>query len=372
MTTVGIISEYNPFHAGHLRQIEVIRRHFDTEVTVISLMSGNFVQRGEFAILPKGYRAKAALLGGADLVLEYPYPWSGACAEIFASGGVSLLTSLGIDYISFGSESGDLSALAREADRLSSDTFERALAEAIKRDPATAYAVKREEVYRSLYNEMPQSRANDILGVCYLMAMKRQNSPLKPFVIKREGFESATASRAAYRAENADELKNIVPQCSCGIMSSCKAVDIKALEGGILMMLRLADEGSFEKTAELTADLCYRILAAAKTAEDLKALFETVASKSYTNARVRRVLLSMLFGVTAKKLHEMPAYTRLLAANGKGRAFLDGHAFPILTRAGDAAKYGETVARQVAFANRADRIYRMADENPAVNKPFIL
>ena len=372
MITVGIISEYNPFHRGHERQIEAIRCQFDTDVTVVSLMSGNFVQRGEFAVLPKGYRAKAAILGGADLVLEYPYPWSGACAEVFAAGGVSILTALGLDYISFGSESGSTLLLEREADRLLSDRFESALSEAIKADPKTPYAVKRGEVYESLYGEKISTRANDILGASYLLAMKKQNSPLKPLVIKREGYESATASRAAYRAENSDELKMLVPQYSYDILHEQKPVDMRALESAILTHLRLADDGAFEGVAELSEDLGFRILSAAKKAKTLDELLSLVASKSYTNARVRRVLLSMLFGVKKQDLSEMPLFSRLLGANEKGRRLLDSVTFPILKRAGDHTKYGEAVVRQVAFADRADGIFAMADENSALHKPFIL
>lgn len=372
MITVGIIAEYNPFHMGHLRQIEAIRRAFDTDVTVVSLMSGNFVERGEFAILPKEYRARVALSEGSDLVLEYPYPWSGACAEVFASGGVSLLTALGVDYISFGSESGDFSRLEREAERLLSEPFEAALAEAIRLDAKTPYAVKRGEVYVSLFGESLSESANDILATAYLVAMKRQKSPLKPLVIKREGRESATASRAAYRAQNYDELNNIVPQYSYETMKNQQAVSLNRLSDAVLMFLRLASPRDFEDVAELTDDLCYRILSAAKKAATLDELLVAVASKSYTNARIRRVILSMLLGVKKERPAQAPAFTRLLAANEKGRAFLDRHPFAILTRAGDAKRYGDTVEEQVAFADRADTIYRMADKNPEIHKPFIL
>ena len=372
MITVGIISEYNPFHKGHMRQIEAIRRSFDTDVTVISLMSGNFVQRGEFAILPKGYRAKAAILSGADLVLEYPYPWSGACAEIFAAGGVAILSALGVNYLCFGSESGELSSLTLQAERLSSNAFESTFSEAIKKNPATAYAVIRDSVYEKLYGESLARRANDILGVQYLLALKKQNSKMKPLVIKREGFESATASRAAYRDENYDELKNLATQYSLEIMAEQKAVRMQKLEEGILLFLRLARADAFDGIMELTDDLRRRMLSAAQKVKTLDEFFEAVASKSYTNARVRRVLLSMLFSVDRATVHSMPAFTRLLGAREKGRAFLEGATFPILKRAGDGATYGEAVAKQVAFADRADCIYQSADENLPLHKPFIL
>ena len=372
MITVGIIAEYNPFHNGHLRQIEAVRRLFDTDVTVIALMSGNFVQRGEFAVLPKGYRAKAALLGGVDLVLEYPYPWSGASAERFAEGGVSILTALGIDYLAFGSESGELLFLSLQAERLLSEEFNTALSLAVKNNPTVPYAVCRERVYTALYQDSLARSANDILGVAYLAALKRQNSPMKPLVVKREGKESATASRAFYRAEKFEELNHLVPTCSQEILKAQKSVSEAAIEKAILVYLRLSRREDFTDIAELSDDLCYRILSAAEKANSLEELFSSVASKSYTNARVRRAILSMLFGVCREHLLKMPLYTRLLAASERGRRFLDGVEFPVLMRLGDASRFDASVREQVAFSDRADGIFRMADGNPMLHKPFIL
>ena len=147
MKIVGIITEYNPFHNGHKRQIEAVRRLFGEEVAVVSLMSGNFVQRGDFALLPKEYRAMMAIKGGADLVLELPYPYSGACAEVFARAGVSILSDIGADYLVFGSESGDISYLEQTVHNLSDEHFDKLLAERVKAEPSRAYATLRDEVY---------------------------------------------------------------------------------------------------------------------------------------------------------------------------------------------------------------------------------
>ena len=107
MTKIGIICEYNPFHNGHAAQIRRIRAEFGEDCAVICLMSGNYVQRGEPAIFPKVIRAEAAILGGADLVLELPLTVALSSAEGFADGGVRILTALGCDALSFGTECGD-------------------------------------------------------------------------------------------------------------------------------------------------------------------------------------------------------------------------------------------------------------------------
>ena len=121
---IGIICEYNPFHNGHLYQIEKIRQHFGDDTNIIAVMSGNYVQRGGVAIADKGVRAKCAVLAGVNLVLELPFPFSMSSAEYFARSAVHILTEVGcVDYISFGSESGDLDTLERTAKLMLRDDF---------------------------------------------------------------------------------------------------------------------------------------------------------------------------------------------------------------------------------------------------------
>ena len=122
MKTVGIICEYNPFHNGHRRQIELIREKYGEGCTVVCLMSGNFVQRGAPAIVDKSIRAKAAVLSGADLVLELPVCAALSSAEGFAAGGVRILSGI-CDVLCFGTESMAESALFRTAGALLSPRF---------------------------------------------------------------------------------------------------------------------------------------------------------------------------------------------------------------------------------------------------------
>lgn len=383
MVTVGIICEYNPFHKGHRRQIEKIRAGFagkglSEEVTVVALMSGNYVQRGDFALLPKGYRAEAAILGGADLVLELPYPWSGSSAPCFARAGVSILSALSVNYLAFGSESGREEELFRMAENFSSPAFEEAFAARLAHAAKNrSYASLREEVYRELYGSIPLGGANDILGAAYLAALKEEKSALKPLVLLREGSETATASRKACLSGNLDELSCLVPEDSCRVLTENKPVTMKSLEKAFLAFWRLYREG--EPVADLPLDLARRIADAAGESRSLEELFSLAATKKYTNARIRRGLLSGILGVTSKLLRERPAFTRLLGANARGRAFLAGLGrqkeatpFPILTRAGDYRTYDEKVERQVLFSDRADRFYALADENLPLNRPFVL
>lgn len=377
MISVGIIAEFNPFHKGHARMVNKIREAFTEShphemVAVVTVMSGNFVQRGELACLPKGYRAEAAIRCGFDLALELPYPYSSACAEKFAEAGVFLLARLGVDYIAFGSETGEIGYLERVAERLSQPEFEKALGDRIAADKSRPYAEIRDGVYADLYGELPPASPNDILGVAYLTAMKKYGKGLKTLVIKREGNESATASRGAYRDGNRERIEYLVPKDSLEIIAKCKPVSVKILEKAVLAFLRLTPFEALEGIADMPVGLAPRLCEAAKKCNTLEEFFEAVATKSYTNARIRRVLLFCLFGVEKNRFDSMPAFTRLLGASEVGRRFLQGVNFPVLTRKGDHRLYGEEVREQVAFADRADGVYALADENPPVNKPFIL
>ena len=212
MIKIGVICEYNPFHKGHERLLSALRSAFEGEdALILSLMSGNYVERGDFAVLPKYQRAAMALRHGSDLVLELPYPYAGACGEVFAAAGVSLLTSLGMDEIAFGAECGDAVALAETADRLLSPAFEQALAEEKKRCPQAAFAPLRAKVFRALYGKDLPVLPNDMLALEYLKAIKRQKAPLVPRVIPRAGQESAAAVRNAFAAGDFAALSSLVP-----------------------------------------------------------------------------------------------------------------------------------------------------------------
>lgn len=372
MKIVGIITEYNPFHNGHKRQIEAVRRLFGEEVAVVSLMSGNFVQRGDFALLPKEYRATMAIKGGADLVLELPYPYSGACAEVFAKAGVSILSDIGADYLVFGSESGDISYLEQTVHNLSDARFDKLLAELVKAEPNRAYATLRDEVYKELFFCLPPRKPNDILGVAYLSAIQSLNSKMKAVVVKREGFETATASRASAYASDREALEKLVPQDSFDLLQNNDLVSIKSLEKAFLAFFRLADASDFTHIADLPDGLVQRLITLSKKSNTLEELLDAAATKVYTNARIRRSVLSCFLGVTSERLAEKPLFTRLLGASEKGRAVLNEVDFPILTRQGQYKQLDEAVQKQVLFAERADSIYALADENRPIHKPFVV
>lgn len=189
MAVAGVIAEYNPFHRGHAWQIAEIRRRLGDGTAVVACMSGNFVQRGEFAVLGKRGRAEAALLGGADLVLELPTPWSAAGAERFAQGGVSLLAAAGVvTHLAFGSESGDLRPLRAAADCLDGEAYRAGLRRLL--GGGMTFAAARQEAVRGLTDREAAdclSRPNDILAVEYLRSLKALGGGIQPLALPRVG-----------------------------------------------------------------------------------------------------------------------------------------------------------------------------------------
>ncbi|MBR5144795.1 MAG: nucleotidyltransferase family protein, partial [Clostridia bacterium] len=124
MKVAAIISEYNPFHNGHEYQIKKLRQMLGDDTAVIAIMSGNYTQRGEIAVTDKTIRARAAIECGVNLVLELPFPYSMSSAEFFARSGVKIAHEIGVvDYLAFGSESGDISELSDLASIISSDEY---------------------------------------------------------------------------------------------------------------------------------------------------------------------------------------------------------------------------------------------------------
>ena len=183
MSAVGIIAEFNPLHTGHKRLIDYAKTLGDTIACVIS---GNFVQRGDVAIISKQQRAKFALLCGVDIVAELPVLWSMSTAQNFALGGVWQLYNLGCQKIVFGSECGDIDALINAADVLNSDGFFEKVSEKAK--SGVTFAVAREQAAAELGVDISLlQNANDNLGIEYISAAKKLNLPIEFHCLKRLG-----------------------------------------------------------------------------------------------------------------------------------------------------------------------------------------
>ena len=178
MKACAVICEYNPFHFGHEYQISQLKKD---GYSVVCIMSGNFNQRGIPAIVSKYSRAEMAIKGGADLVLELPFPYSSCNADVFCRAGVNIADNLGfIDYLAFGSESGDVESLKRKAKYYLTDEYK-----AIQNESLSKGGVRLSETYNS-----EELSSNDILGVGYIKEIITQKSTIQPVAVKRVGMNT--------------------------------------------------------------------------------------------------------------------------------------------------------------------------------------
>ncbi len=371
MKNIAIICEYNPFHNGHEYQINAIKKKYP-DSRIVCIMSGNYTQRAEPAVYDKYTRARTAIMGGADLVLELPFPYSSAGAEYFASAGVHIADSLGcIDMLSFGSECGDTEKIVQTAKNLLSDDFNDAL-DTVTSDKSQSYAALREKVYAELYGDASILREpNNILALEYVKALIKKNSSIRPITLRREGnayndtkidpcaYPSASALRALIRDGGRDKLSSYMPKEAAKLLSMCDSADIGLLERGVIARLRLDLPDSIENIAEASGGLGRRIYDAAKEASTFEELFSLAATKKYTNARIRRVLLNYIIGVREGDIKTMPTYTQLLASNEKGREILKSAKknFCIFTKPADYKNAPHDTLSQAELSHKADSIY---------------
>lgn len=381
MLCCAIICEYNPFHRGHEIQIKRLRQMFP-DACILSLQSGSFVQRGETAVISKYKRAKAAVLCGADLVLELPFPWCAQGAHFFARAGIDILNSLGAELLCFGSETGDLTRLSLAAERMSSPEFISACntLETEAMDSPLSHIAALRSAYQCLYESELPFGSNDTLGIEYLKAIKNTSSRLKPVCIRREGGYTATFSREYYKGRDFDSLKETVPESLLDFYSEISPVTTDTLGTAMLNFFRTHSPDEISKYADLGGGLAGRLCRAANESTDYEGFLSSAATKKYTNARIRRAILSAMLSVTEEILKRKPVFTVLLAANKRGTDFLrsvkNSADIEILTRPAAGKSLDGLAGEQFALSYAADTLWALAAGIPPSEltneRPFIV
>lgn len=329
MKTVGIICEYNPFHNGHRRQIQLIREKYGENSTVVCLMSGNYVQRGAPAIVDKSVRARAAVLSGADLVLELPVSVSLSSAEGFAAGGVTLLSKF-CDVLCFGTETMTEQDLFQTASKLLSPDFSILLKEEIA--AGCSFPAARQAALRRMGADATLSNPNDILGVEYTKAILSQQSPMTIFPISRQGdyherelccqAPSATAVREALLSGGNWEAA--VPSSTVPLLKNAPLHTLEAGQRAILARLRSMSEAEFEQLPYGSEGLWRKLRKAVRLCPDLSSIIDATKSKRYTRTRIDRMILCAFLGLQQGDLGVLPDKIRVLAFNDRGRNVLRG------------------------------------------------
>ena len=326
--TVGIICEYNPLHLGHRKQIKRIRETFGADTSVVCAMSGNFVQRGAPAIIDKSYRARAAVLSGADLVLELPITVALSSAEGFAAGGVKQLSPM-CDILCFGAETADAQLLMDTARALLSDAFPPLLKQHLEEGlsfPAARQAALADMGMDAALLASP----NNILAVEYCKAILSQGSTMGIFPILREG---------SYHAEIADEsnpsataVRNLmlyahnwrscVPRKAREVFEEAPLHSTAAGERAILARLRTMTDEEFEALPYGSEGLWRKFMHTSRRENTLEDILAATKSKRYTRTRLDRMMMCAFLGITRETLEMEIPYNRVLAFTDRGRSIL--------------------------------------------------
>lgn len=375
MKICAVICEYNPFHSGHAHLIsELKRRGYD----VLCLMSGSFTQRGSAAVISKYSRAASAVKGGADLVLELPFPYCSLGAAGFAGGGVSLARSLGcVSALGFGCECGNAEKLMLAAKNALLPEFQAKLSDL----GGERYAERVSAVYSEMLGDDAPSGSNDILAVEYLKAIISFGSEIAPVAVRRDGKDynsgdiagtvSATAARNAVLSGNIDPLRGLLPDDSYEALRKALTTGDIARDENLFLpyaaMFRTAKPADICGASCVNAELASRIVAASREAVSFCDMTARIKTKLYSDSAIRRALLFAFTGVGAHEITS-PAFTTVLAANKTGREMLSAmektSSVPIITKPADYKMYGDGASRAFEASLRAESLWTLALDRP--------
>ena len=325
LQAVGIIAEYNPFHNGHAYQVAQARKMTGADV-VVAAMSGNWVQRGEPALMDKWQRAQAAIAGGVDLVVELPTASAVQPAHLFASGGVSLLAAMDCRWLVFGSEHPEM-----DYDQLMAH---------LPSDPAT---FKRfDQTYASLFQGYLREQtgitlnaANDILGFFYALANRRQGNPLELLALARKGsqhndqtiaatsaFASATSIRSAALAGDWDAVAAVVPATTLAILKDAQLTSWEDFWPNLRYQLVSGDVADLRQVYQITEGVEYRLKRAALPSATFADFMHAVKTKRYTYTRLQRQSAYLLGQMKPAEMDPQPQYLRVLGYSAAGQRYL--------------------------------------------------
>ncbi len=388
MKICAVIAEYNPFHLGHKKQLDFIKKELGAD-KIIVLMSGNFTQRGEPAILDKFTRAEQAIKAGADMVIELPTIFATANAEIFAKGAIQIIDSLNVcELLCFGIEGGDKQAFIELAKAMNNESkeFKKALKENLDKGVSLAKA-KFEAVKATNNNAFDQSLVslpNNILGLEYTKAILSLNSTLEICPLLREGdhrdkklkkgITSASSIRNAIKQGKKSKVKSCVPKHVYKDLGEYPFI----LDRLIVAEAIKNSPQEIERTPDCTEGLENRIKALVKDNKDLDTLVEKITTKRYTETRVRRILLSNFLRIDKK---DAPSalknglYAKVLAVKKESKELIslicESSSIPVITRKSDTLKLEKTATVCYELDSRANDLYSLAS-NKNINENLML
>ena len=375
LSVTGIIAEFNPLHTGHALLLKKAKERG----TVVAVISGNFVQRGDLAILEKRIRARAALICGADLVLELPAAYSMSTAQNFALGGVSALKAAGCDALLFGSESGDIRELTAACEILKAKEFPEKLNAYLATGMTFAAARERAACDMGLKRGV-LSGANNNLAVEYMAAAGNIGADFEFVTLKRQGaghdspevsggYASASLLRERLLSGDYDFCREYIPENVFSLLEPSNIADIRRIESAVLAVLRTRTLSELKSLPDISEGLENKLFSAIRVATDLKDLYNRVKVKRYTLARIRRLALSAFIGLDSTFFMKPPPYIRVLGFNERGMALLKeksaNSAVSVVTRVSEIKKLPEPALKLFETECRATDLFALALPTPA-------
>lgn len=341
---LGLITEYNPFHNGHLRHLEMSKQLSNCKYS-IAVMSGNFVQRGDTSIVNKWIKTEMALKNGVDLVIELPTLYALSSAENFADGAIKILDQLGlVDYVSFGSEIGDINPLNEIASLLYKEPKELSQMIAANVKTGLPYAKARELALEKYYGNSKRinniiDSPNNILGIEYLKSLKKHRSNIVPITIKRDysdynstkektGIVSATAIRTM--VQNKKNIHYVVPYETYELFDQEKEAGrlvkgLSVFEKEIIYIFRKMSLAEIAALPDVSEGLENRIKAAVSKYSTLDKVIDEIKTKRYPQSRIQRIMLYALLDITEKDIamsKKVTPYVRVLGFNQNGKRII--------------------------------------------------
>lgn len=364
MQITGIICEYNPFHKGHKKQLDYIKQH-NPDTAIVCLMSGNFVQRGWPAIVDKSLRAKAAVLAGADLVLELPITVSLASAEGFAAGGVDILGKF-CHKLCFGAENCDEELFSTTAKALTTGDFKSHLHVCL--DEGLSFPAARQKALKAMGCKADiLSKPNNILAVEYCKAIIASGCSMEPMPILRQGdyhnnlpdTENPSATAIRNLMEQNVAWTDYVPSPEC--FEGASIHTLSTAEQAILYRLKTMTDEEFQALPYGSEGLWRKLMHNSRKYNTLEEIISGTKSKRYTRTRLYRMVMCAYLGITEEMLSAPAPYINVLALSSAGR-----EALKLARETGNFINIGENIKNPYAeFQNRCDDLYEMFSPTPA-------
>lgn len=364
---LGIVAEYNPMHYGHLHQLNLAASQTGCQYTVIA-MSGNFVQRGEPAIIDKWARAKMAVAAGADLVVEIPAWFALQSAEGFARAGVCLLMGCGITHMSFGSESGNIEELSQLASWLQMPQTQESIRSQLQTGISYAAAVQQAAEESQAASQLGHllSGANNILAIEYLRALEK--TPIIAHTVKRSGQQPKASQIRLFLAQGRDsEAFSRIPPPARDIfieeLKTARPVFPEDFTQAIFYALISLGSKGIRSLPACSEGLENRLCQALGQAQDLQGLLAAVKTKRYPLTRIQRLLMQALLRFDTRRFPKQVPYQRVLAVSPRGKELLPRLAqskLPLLYSARDIRKLAPDAKALLDLEIYSEKVYEMA------------